>query len=738
MVDRLERERFLAVLGASGSGKSSLVKVGLVEALERGDMQSAGRRWRIVQFTPNGRPMYELAKALLGKSASLQQIELMVAFLRRGPRSLLEWCESGQLKPDENLLVFVDQFEELFRYRNYAGREEAEAFVALMLRTKNTRRLPVYVALTMRSEFLGACAMIEDLAQAMNDGQFLTPQMNCDQCHAAIVGPSRISDFDVEPALVNRILNDLAIYSASDEHPARETDDGSTFSDVSSQSDRIARQADQLPLLQHALNGLYNWARSQSPSGPIVLRLKDYETWDGLQGSLNRHADNILAEVEKALGEERAQKVCANLFRALVSGTSIADAQRRPVRLSELVKLCSNDEAAVRVIVEAFRRKGRDFLRPDPSKPLDANSIIDITHESLIRQWSKLAGWLDAEVEDAQSWRRLADAAAEWHEGKGELLRGPGLQRLSNWRREAKPTAEWAERYGATANDFKGAIRFLERSRYAKWARGAAYIGSILAVCALLGWQAYADINRRREAAATQVANALEQARIKREAADELTKAADELTKAAEKVKEAGERETRLAQSAKGRTEKQAKLSNELFGTSSQLFITTDQRNGAWEGSGAFIASLIDATPNEIQPQILKPLQGRMVAQYAFRPPLDELGGIEIRTDTRGNYRLSVAAGRSRAMVIDARTKAVHQEFDLSEWEPVDRRVTHSISPDGNQALLVLTESGSVDGGQPTRTTTSRIVLATVRPNARSPRIRAGHWQNSTPGTRWW
>ena len=89
----------------------------------------------------------------------------MVAFLRRGPLSLVEWCESGQLKPAENLLIFVDQFEELFRYRTYAGREDAEAFVALLLKSKDTARVPVYVTLTMRSEFLGMCALIEGLAE---------------------------------------------------------------------------------------------------------------------------------------------------------------------------------------------------------------------------------------------------------------------------------------------------------------------------------------------------------------------------------------------------------------------------------------------------------------------------------------------------------------------------------------------------------------------------------------------
>ena len=680
MVDRLEENRFLAVLGASGSGKSSLVKVGLIEALERGDMQEAGRSWGIVQFKPQGRPMYELAHALLGKSAGPQQIELMVAFLRRGPRSLLEWCESGQLKPGENLLVFVDQFEELFRYRTYAGREEAEAFVALMLRTKNTRRLPVYVTLTMRSEFLGACAMIEDLAEAMNDGQFLTPQMNRDQCRAAIVGPARFGDFDVEEALVNRLLNDLASYSASDEQLVRETNDGSAFSDVSSQSDRFARRADQLPLLQHALNGLYSWTRAQSTPGRTVLKLKDYDALGGLQGSLNRHADSILAEVEKKLGPERAQKISAKLFRGLVSGTSPADAQRRPVRFPDLVKLCDGDEAAVRTIVEAFRKTGRNFLTPDPSKDIDDNSIIDISHESFIRQWTRLSAWLETEVQDAQSWRRLADAAADEGKGSGGLLRGPNLQTLLYWRSQASPTKEWAGRYGATEDEYHGAISFLERSRRAQRTRRVLFACLALAAGALLagGYAVYQESERKQQFAELEFRKKEQQAdqeriRIRQEAD------ADKLRQRAEAA--AADREK----------------SERLFRISSKLFITTNQQQGkvtGWEESGSFIASLVDATPDANLDQILKPLQGRMVAQYAFRLPQDELGGIELRTDTRNSYRLSLLDGK-RVAVIDARTRTIQREFDLSASEPVDRGATHSVSPDGKQALIILTEAES-------------------------------------------
>jgi hypothetical protein len=138
MVDRLAATRFLAVLGASGSGKSSLVITGLLDALEIGLHARAGSRWRIVLLRPGSRPTENLARALLSSAEGERpvedlDVELLASYLRRGPSSVAEWCLDGNLAAGTNLLILVDQFEELFRYGDYAGREEAEAFVALLL-----------------------------------------------------------------------------------------------------------------------------------------------------------------------------------------------------------------------------------------------------------------------------------------------------------------------------------------------------------------------------------------------------------------------------------------------------------------------------------------------------------------------------------------------------------------------------------------------------------------------------
>ena len=199
MVDRLAATRFLAVLGSSGTGKSSLVRTGLLDALELGLMAKAGSRWRIVDFRPGGAPHAAILRARLletptadGAADPPRKTSICCARSSRAARARsIEWCRAGHLAKGTSLLLLVDQFEELFRYQDYAGREEAEAFVALLLESAHTREFPIYVAITMRSEYLGACALIEGLADAINAGMFLTPRMTRDQCREAIVGPAR-------------------------------------------------------------------------------------------------------------------------------------------------------------------------------------------------------------------------------------------------------------------------------------------------------------------------------------------------------------------------------------------------------------------------------------------------------------------------------------------------------------------------------------------------------------------
>src|SRR5215471_16533930 len=128
MLERLASTRFLAVLGSSGTGKSSLVEAGLLPGLEMGLLPGAGSRWRVVDFQPSGAPLRSLARRLLeieksektGRQVEVDEIEvnLLRARLKREPWSIAEWCSEGHLPGHTKMLLLVDQFEELFRYEN--------------------------------------------------------------------------------------------------------------------------------------------------------------------------------------------------------------------------------------------------------------------------------------------------------------------------------------------------------------------------------------------------------------------------------------------------------------------------------------------------------------------------------------------------------------------------------------------------------------------------------------------
>ncbi|MGB8277931.1 MAG: hypothetical protein WCF20_08390 [Methylovirgula sp.] len=484
LVDRLAQTRFLAVLGSSGTGKSSIVKTGLLEALEIGLMEKAGARWRIIDFRPGSTPLTNLARELLksgarGKEPDNIETKILRGFLARGPRSIIEWCQDGNLPGNTNLLLLVDQFEELFRYQGYAGKEESEAFVALLLECAHSREFPIYVTLTMRSEYLGACALMEGLAETISRGMVLTPRMTREQCRRAIVGPAEVCGIRIEEPLVNQLLNDLANFAPWD-------DSGS-----SDQLDRLVRRADQLPLLQYTLNRLWLDARNRGSGEQIQLRLSDYKAIGGLGGALDMHGNELLGELTK----KGLAAIVEKIFRALTAGATVAEAVRRPQQFGDLVALCDGDARAVEEVLYKFCAPGCNFLAPEladpgPEKrvPLDRNMVIDISHESLIRQWKKLAEWLHDETVAAQHWRRLKDRMAD-----GEPIRGRELENLTGWRDDKKPNEAWAKRYGG---GYKDAMAFLEKSERAENARRRSRFilivaGVFLEVVALAGVAAF-------------------------------------------------------------------------------------------------------------------------------------------------------------------------------------------------------------------------------------------------------
>ena len=438
LLSRLAHNRFLAVTGPSGCGKSSLVKAGMIPALRAGFMVEAGSRWRICELRPGDRPLGRLARALalpdiLGDDRTDDgSVALIQATLRRGPLGLIEIVRGAEALKGATLLVMIDQFEEVFRYRERIAADEADAFVALLLASAGQSEVPIYVVITMRSDYLGECAMFHGLPEAVSDSQYLTPRLSREDLELAIAGPARVFGGRVEPRLLNRLINDFG------------TD------------------PDQLPLLQHALAGL--WSRCTASAKPPVLTVAEYQAIGGLAAALSNHGDEILAELTP-----EQQRIAEIMFRRL-SGTEDGKRDvRAPARVDEIAKVAHVDPGEVITVADVFRRGDRCFLAV-PEGPLDKHTLLDLSHESLIRQWRRLAGWVADEAKSAEMYRRLRDWALRWESGNAELWRGPDLASAVAWRQREAPSEAWAARYG-DRGQFHLAMEFLDASEEAQ--RGA-------------------------------------------------------------------------------------------------------------------------------------------------------------------------------------------------------------------------------------------------------------------------
>jgi WD40 repeat protein len=442
MLSKLAARRFIAVVGTSGSGKSSLVRAGLLPALFGGFMPSAGSNWRVALMRPGNDPISNLAQALNAPSVFGSEIEenaqlqttITEATLRRGSLGLVEAVRQTRMPANENLLVIVDQFEELFRFARVAESEQyqnqAAAFVKLLLGAINQREIPIYLVLTLRSDYLGDCALFWDLPEAINESQFLIPRLTRDQRREAITGPIAVCGGEIAPRLVNRLLND------------------------------VGDNQDQLPILQHALMRAWDrWGQDHAEGEPIDLR--HYEAIGRMDEALSRHADEAYGE----LPDEHSRRLAEKMFKGLTEKEEDNREIRRPIELREICALTEATEADVSAVLEPFRREGRSFLMPSAAVKLSGDSLIDISHESLIRCWGRLHDWVNEESRSARVYRRLAETAALYRSGESQLLRDPELQLALNWRDKNHPNEVWSRRYHA---DFDAAMDFLEESRKAR------------------------------------------------------------------------------------------------------------------------------------------------------------------------------------------------------------------------------------------------------------------------------
>ena len=374
LVERLGSGRFLAVVGASGSGKSSLVRAGVVPAIRA----QTDTDWTIRTFTPTAHPLEALALALAGDGgstgigASPRETARLIDDLADDPRTLhlfaRQHLESGRRR--QRLLLVVDQFEEVFTLT----RDEAEraSFLDNLLTAVGSDG-PVSVLLTLRADFYDRVATHDALRAAVSEHQEYIGPMSPDELRRAIEAPAEAGGWEFSPGLVDLILHDVG------EEPGA------------------------LPLLSHAL--LETWRRRRGN----VMTLKAYAESGGVRGAIARTADRVFhAELD-----EDQQRIAQSIFLRLTELGEGSQDTRRRVALRELVPDTVPDGAAVSAVLG----------RLVEARLVTASAgTAEVAHEALIREWPTLRDWLSQDREALRVHRHLTEATQEW-----ELLeRDPG------------------------------------------------------------------------------------------------------------------------------------------------------------------------------------------------------------------------------------------------------------------------------------------------------------------------
>jgi WD40 repeat protein/DNA-binding SARP family transcriptional activator len=382
LAERGSDARFLCVVGPSGSGKSSVVRAGLIPALRRGAVEGSDR-WYMSEVLPGRHPLHEIESALLGIAVSPPPSLLEV--LEEDELGLVHAVEKVLPDPSAELVLVLDQLEELFTLVE----DEAErAHVLDLIRAVALGGASrVRVVATLRADFFDEPLSVRgfgDLLAARTEA--ITP-MSPAELERAISGPAEHVGLAIEGGLVASMVADVV--------------------------DRPGA----LPLLQYALTELAERGSELTSEG--------YRAIGGVSGALARRAEHLYAAMN-----ETGREACRRLFLRLVTLGEGTEDTRRRVRRSELP---SAEGGAIDAVVETF---GRHRLLSFDRDPLSREPTVEIAHEALLRAWARLRGWIDEARDDLRTERGLTASAAEWETaGHDEsfLIRGVRLEQVSTW-----------------------------------------------------------------------------------------------------------------------------------------------------------------------------------------------------------------------------------------------------------------------------------------------------------------
>ncbi len=481
---QLEERKFLMLTGASGDGKSSVVYAGVIPEARAGFFKASFNNWVITHFRPERSPLTNLAKALSNQlKIEIDKVEKELSFgfsaiinLYKSSEYYLDQTADEWLNADEegkrklkskaaNLFILVDQFEEFFtnteNYSNGKPSKQSQITVNLILETAKialAEDLPIYIICTMRSDYIGHCAAFKGLPENIGYSQFFVPRLNRKEVYQIIEEPAELGGTKVAHRVIEVLINELS--------------DG----------------FDQLPVLQHALNNLWNMADKGEKEIDLIhlaqiagissqlLPPEDsnaFDTWlDALPEFKKKYFEepsisNILAAHANELYEEDhstevisqpdAQRVIKLTFQCLTKiDANRAVRNRMTLReITDIINRPNLNSEAVASILYVFRKQGNTFISPfvsdDKEKTaLAEDTVLEITHESLIRNWDLLKQWADEEYANWHNFQDFNKQLQRWvdsEKSNGYLLPIGPLTFFEKWYNKKNPNKYWLARY---------------------------------------------------------------------------------------------------------------------------------------------------------------------------------------------------------------------------------------------------------------------------------------------------
>jgi len=385
-----QASRFLGIIGPSGSGKSSLARAGLIDALKKGKIEGS-ETWPTAICRPGPDPLESLAVALSEKPPDA--LKLMES-LSEDERSLhITTRLALKDSPSEKrLVVLIDQFEELFTLCQHE--QSRQAFINNLLYATSAAPGQTVVVIVLRSDFYGRCADYPSLAAVLSDHQILVGPMTEEELRRAVERPAERVGCGFEPGLVELLLS------------------------------HVQGQPGSLPLLQHALMEL--WERREGRR----LTHAAYRGIGGVEGALELRAEDVYSRFT-----ESEKKICQQVFLRLTQvGEGTEDARRR-MSLNELMQT-GHQEEEIESVIEALASADARLIAIEGGAELKGERLVEVTHEALIRTWERLRGWIEEDREFLLWRQRLQVSIAEWERtdlDPGALLRGASLRNAQRW-----------------------------------------------------------------------------------------------------------------------------------------------------------------------------------------------------------------------------------------------------------------------------------------------------------------